>query len=132
MHHPDLHDIVASINDFFLLTDLPGECEIKPLSMEITPESRRGITFDPIDSYGVVIEHCLNNGYVRVYVMGLGKDENTTTVSYFSRENSLDPIHSINIEHEKTCSIATIRDAIREVIKQDRGIIKQDITMAEI
>ena len=132
MHHPDLHDIVASINDFFLLTDLLGQCEIKPLSMKITPESRHGLTFDPVDSYGLVIKHCLNNGYIHVCVMGLGKDDNTTTVSYFSQENSLDPVLSIDIGHEKRCSTAAIRDAIRQVIKQDREIIERNRTVAEI
>ena len=126
MHHPDIHNIVAAIDDFFLLKDSNYSCKIKPLHMKVEYRAYPDNPITLVDAYGIVIEHCLDHGYICVYVMGLGRDDNTVSIKYFGKDNLLEPIQSIEVIPQGSVS-EDIRDAIREIIKQDTNSSKLQV-----
>jgi hypothetical protein len=115
MHHPDLYQVLLTIDDYFLLKNNTSNYKIEAIIEQNQKEQyiRRGL--------GIKCD--LNNGYIYISIIGqesgAGEEDNTLTCQYFIRQNSLELIKKIEVKHSDY-SIENARYAIREIMKMDK------------
>lgn len=113
MHHPDICQILLIINDYFLLSDNERE----PAQIDI-------IVGDPANhrsQRGISITQVLSNGRLKIYIYGANKDSDEITFKYIADSADEDESGE-TIEIECGAYADNIRDAVRTVLKLDRGI----------
>jgi hypothetical protein len=117
MHHPDIYDILAILEDYFLLVDSEFRCKIEPVIYS-KPYNFDKPEEDFRDQKGLKISRQLNHGRIEINIFGLGKDYDCIDCQYFIEGQFLAPIEIIdnivNYDVEKT------RAAIRKIIILDR------------
>jgi hypothetical protein len=131
MHHPDICDILLTIQDFLLLSDSQSNCEIIPQHCYGGQGYSNSVTFRQIR-----IRRKLLIGWIEVTVKGLDEDDNTITFECLS---DLDPRKSIKTIEIKCddYSIDRVQDAVREILIMDKkpksssldSIRNQDLAM---
>jgi hypothetical protein len=113
MHHPDICDILLTIQDFFILSDDRSNCELIPQPY-----------YNDSNGYDLRIQQlCLRrklvSGWLEVVIHGFDKDSNITSCEYLT---SLEPricTKTIEIDTEKY-SIFRVKEAIREILIMDK------------
>jgi hypothetical protein len=120
MHHPDIYDILAIIEDYFLLTGSEFKCKIEPVIYS-KPYDRSNPTEDFRERKGLKISRQLNHGRIEVNIFGIGKDYDCMDCQYFAENQLLTPIEIIDNSHANY-NTETIRAAIRKIIILDRDI----------
>jgi hypothetical protein len=109
MHHPDIYDILAIIEDYFLLTGSEFKCKIEPVIYS-KPYDRSNPTEDFRERKGLKISRQLNQGRIEINIFGIGKDYDCMDCQYFEIiDNS-----AVNY------SVEVARAAIRKIIILDR------------
>jgi TATA-binding protein-associated factor Taf7 len=115
MHHPDIHDILITIQDFLLFADDQSRCEIVPESYYFNhahySEKQR--------ARGFFILRKLSLGWLKVKVMRLDEDENTVIFEYLSTPEHNNAVKTIEIKSDDY-SIDRVKDAIREILIMDK------------
>lgn len=130
MHHPDICNILLTIQDFFILSDDRSNCELIPQPY-----------YNDSNGYDLRIQQlCLRrklaSGWLEIVIHGLDKDSNLASCEYLT---CLDPRtceRSIEIETD-SYSIERIKDAVREILIMDKkptfssldAIRNQDLVM---
>ena len=113
MHHPDICNIVLTIDDYFMLVDDNSKCEIEGYVEELDEDESQ---------YVVTIKRKLSKGWIKVSAIGVEEDDNTLEVNYVSDSQPGKLIQSIRIEDDDY-STETVRGAIRRVLKQDKNAV---------
>ena len=82
MHHPQVYDIISTIEDFFLLTDSSYRCQIEP---RIYSKSQNLNEEEPkfADYKGLRIIRQLNNGRIEINIFGYWDDNDSMDLQYF-------------------------------------------------
>jgi hypothetical protein len=114
MHHPDICDVLLSIQDFMLLVDDRTNCEIIP-----QPTYCNDLAKEPVYVKQICIRRKLSFGWLEIIIQGLGSDSNLISCEYLT---GLEPrlcIESTEILW-KHYSIDRVRDAIREILILDK------------
>ncbi len=113
MHHPDICDILLTIQDFFLLSDDRSNCELIPKPY-----------YNDSNGYDLHIQQlCLRrklvSGWLEIVIHGFDKNSNLASCEYLT---SLEPrICTITIEIDtEKYSILRVKDAIREILIMDK------------
>jgi hypothetical protein len=110
MHHPDICEILLTIDDYFILLDSNLKCEIEPYIDESDEdEPQRGVT----------IRRKLLNGYIEAKICGIGEDDDTVIFNYISNFESLKLVKSIEIECSDY-SVNEVRSAVRTILRIDK------------
>jgi hypothetical protein len=120
MHHPDIYDILAIIEDYFLLTGSEFKCKIEPVIYS-KPYDRDKPNEDLRERKGLKISRQLNHGRIEINVFGLGKDSDCMDCQYFTENQLLTPMEIIDNSYTNYNS-ETIRAAIRKIITLDRDV----------
>jgi hypothetical protein len=120
MHHPDIYDILAIIEDYFLLTGSEFKCKIEPVIYS-KPYDRDKPNEDLRERKGLKISRQLNHGRIEVNIFGIGKDYDCMDCQYFADGQSLAPIEIID-NSAVNYSVELARAAIRKIIILDRDI----------
>jgi hypothetical protein len=113
MHHPDICDILLTIQDFLLLSDDRSNCEIIP-----QPYYNDSNGYD-LRVQQVCLRRKLVSGWLEVVIHGFDKDSNLASCEYLT---SLEPrtcTKTIEIETDNY-SIVRVKDAIREILILDK------------
>jgi hypothetical protein len=118
MHHPDIYDILAIVEDYFIMTDSEFRCKIEPVIYS-KPYDRDKPDEDLRERRGLKISRQLNNGRIEINIFGLGKDYDCMDCQYFTDGQSITPIKIID-NSAANYSVETTRDAIRKIIILDR------------
>ena len=114
MHHPDICDILLTIQDFLMLSDDGSPYEIIP---------HQGFYLDEYNDQEYIKQICirrkLSSGWLEVSIHGSDEDSNLVDFQYVT---SLEPRNSIkNIEIKwEHYSIDRVKDAIREILIMDK------------
>jgi hypothetical protein len=113
MHHPEICQILLTIDDYFLLSDSEREpAQIHAIiENPQNHESKRGIS----------IKQILPNGCLKVYIYGDDKDGDDITFEYIHDDND-DESREYTIEVKNGGYAENVRDAVRTILKLDRGI----------
>ncbi len=114
MHHPEIHDILITIQDFLLLAGNESHCEIVPESYYFQDqygEKQR--------TRGFNILRKLSLGWLKVKVMDLYQDENTVTFEYLSTLENNSAVKTVEIKDEDY-STDRVQDAVREILIMDK------------
>jgi hypothetical protein len=120
MHHPDIYDILAIVEDYFLLTGSEFKCKIEPVIYS-KPYDRSNPTEDFRERKGLKISRQLNHGRIEINIFGIGKDYDCMDCQYFADSQSLTPIEIID-NSAVNYSVEVARAAIRKIITLDRDI----------
>jgi hypothetical protein len=111
MHHPDIHDILITIQDFLLLSGDESRCEIVPesayVNYEYNPDKQR--------ARGFYVLRKLSLGWLKVKVMNVEEDENTVYFEYLSAPEQNKAVKTIEIKSDDY-SIDRVQDAVREPV----------------
>ncbi len=118
MHHPDIYDILAIIEDYFIMTDSEFRCKIEPVIYS-KPYDRDKPGEDLRERRGLKISRQLNNGRIEINIFGLGKDYDCMDCQYFVDDRLLAPIEIID-NSAFGYNVETTRAAIRKIIILDR------------
>jgi hypothetical protein len=119
MHHPDIHDILITVQDFFFLADDQSNCEIIPFHYHIDMSSSRGLSL----ARGFWIRRKLSLGWLEVIVMDLEEDSNTVVFEYLSNLEPKNVVKAIEIEWNDY-SLDRVQDAVREILIMDKKATK--------
>jgi hypothetical protein len=126
MHHPQIYDIIATIEDFFLLTESEYKCLIEPClyfkTQNPDDEEPKFSNFR-----GLKISRKLNNGKLEVNIFGFFDDNDSMDLKYFSHDDSNNPkkiIEFVN-NYSKGFNVEATRLAIREIIALDRELASE-------
>jgi hypothetical protein len=114
MHHPDICEILLTIQDFLLLSEDRSNCEIIPYATYYDD-----LCGDLIRVQQVIIRRKLVSGWLEVIIHGLDEDSNLISCEYLT---TLEPRlcnKTIEILWEQY-SIDLVRDAIREILIMDK------------
>jgi hypothetical protein len=114
MHHPDICDILLTIQDFLLLSDDRSNCEIIPL-----PNYCTDLCGDKIRVQQVCIRRKLAAGWLEVIIHGFDKDSNLNSCEYLTCLEPRTCARSIEIETDDY-SLDRVKDAIREILILDK------------
>jgi hypothetical protein len=114
MHHPDICDILLTIQDFLLLSDDRSNCEIIPL-----PNYCTDLCGDKLRVQQVCIRRKLSVGWIEVVIHGFDKDSNLHSCEYLTCLEPRTCERSIEIENDDY-SIDRVKDAIREILIMDK------------
>jgi hypothetical protein len=118
MHHPDIYDIVALIEDYFLLCDSNFRCEVEPLTCvkqfgELSDHNQ------PQEVKGIKIIRKINNGRIEINIFGYSEDNDSMDLQYFP-SNSDEPDKVIEFINQYSNSYqwqsSKIEDAVREIM----------------
>jgi hypothetical protein len=128
MHHPQIYDTIAIIEDFFLLTDTQFRCQIEPvLYSKSISKSISGCSEDtPVQDYkGFRIIRTLNHGRIEVNIFGFFSDNDSMDFQYF-RNDEKQPFKLIEIltQDSNSYDIEAVKAAIREIMILDRESAK--------
>lgn len=119
MHHPEIHDILITIQDFLLLAGDRANCEIVPESYYFN-HAHYG---DKVRTRGFYILRKLSLGWLKVTITRLEEDENTVTFAYLSSLEQSKAFKTIEIKNEDY-SLDRVQDAVREIIIMDKKSMK--------
>jgi hypothetical protein len=119
MHHPDLHDILITIQDFLLLAGDQSHSEIVPESAYVNHEYYS----DKQRARGFYVLRKLSLGWLKVKVMNVEEDENTVYFEYLSAPEQNKAVKTIEIKSDDY-SIDRVQDAVREILIMDRKATK--------
>lgn len=113
MHHPDICDILLTIQDFLLFSDDRSNCEIIPQPY-----------YNDVNGYGsrihqICIRRKLAAGWLEVVIHGLDKDSNLISCEYLTCLEPRTCARSIEIESDNY-SIDRVKDAVREILIMDK------------
>jgi hypothetical protein len=113
MHHPDICDILLTIQDFLLFSDNQFNCEIIPQAY-----------YNDVNGYGLRIQQvCIRRklyaGWLEVVIHGFDKDSNLNSCEYLTCLEPRTCARSIEIETDDY-SIDRVKDAIREILIMDK------------
>ena len=126
MHHPQIYDIIATIEDFFLLSDSEYKCLVEPhLYLKTQNPDDEEPKFSNFK--GLRISRKLNNGKLEVNIFGFFDDNDSMDLKYFSHDNSNEPkkvIEFVN-NYNKGFSVELTRLAIREIMALDRELASE-------
>jgi hypothetical protein len=120
MHHPDIYDILAIIEDYFLLTSSEFKCKIEPVIYS-KPDDRDKPNEDLRERKGLKISRQLNHGRIEINIFGIGKDSDCMDCQYFTENQLLTPMKIIDNSYTNYNTEA-IRAAIRKIITLDRDV----------
>jgi hypothetical protein len=118
MHHPDIHDILITIQDFLLLAGDESRCEIIPDSYYFEDEYK-----NKQRARGFYILRKLSLGWLKVKVMDLYEDENNITVEYLAALEPNKAVKTIEINCQDY-SIDLVQNAVREIVIMDKKSMK--------
>jgi hypothetical protein len=119
MHHPDIHDILITIQDFLLLSGDESRCEIAPESTYVD----NGRYSDNQRARGFYILRKLSLGWLKVKVIDPEENENAVTFEYLSAPEQNKAVKTIEIK-EDDYSIDRVQDAVREILMMDKKAMK--------
>lgn len=112
MHHPDICNIILTIEDYFILTDDNQPIyTIEPI--KFNREERK-------PTLGIRIIRKLYNGYLKAEINELGKDDNTVIFTYSKDLNNDDYIDRVKIEF-RDYSTEEIRTTVRNMLIMDKN-----------
>jgi hypothetical protein len=116
MHHPDIHEILATVKDYYILTNHDVKFQLKP-TIYSKPYNPQEPTKDIKESKGLKIINQLQQGILEVNIFGIHEDNNRLDFQYFSHDNLEKPVEIIDYgEYNKQLT----RDAIRKIMIIDR------------
>ncbi len=118
MHHPDIHDILVTIQDFLLLAGDESSCQIIPDSHYFEDEYE-----NKQRARGFYILRKLSLGWLKVKVMDQYDDENTMTIEYLSTPEQSKAVKTIEINGDDY-SIDLVQNAVREIVIMDKKAMK--------
>jgi hypothetical protein len=119
MHHPEIHDILITIQDFLLLAGDQSCCEIVPESSYVNHEYYS----DKQRARGFYVLRKLTSGWLKVKMMNLEEDENTVTFEYLSSPEQSKAVKTIEIKNDDF-SLDRVQDAVREIVIMDKKAMK--------
>jgi hypothetical protein len=120
MHHPDIYDILAIIEDYFLLTGSEFKCKIEPVIYS-KPYDRDKPNEDLRERKGLKISRQLNHGRIEINIFGIGKDYDSMDCQYFVDSQPLTPIEIID-NSAVNYDVELTRVTIRKIIILDRDV----------
>jgi hypothetical protein len=115
MHHPDIHDILITIQDFLLFSDDQSRCEIVPESYYFNHAQYS----DKQRARGFCILRKLSAGWLKASIVRLDEDENNVTFAYLSSLEESKAVKTIEIKNDDY-SLDRVKDAIREILVMDK------------
>lgn len=119
MHHPQIYDLIATIEDYFLLSDVKYRCQIE--SQIYPPDPNNNPT---LDRKGLRIIREINSGRIEINIFSLFDDYDLSDIQYFyNDEDQSKKILLIADDFKNGLSIEKARGAIREIIKLDRKLM---------
>jgi hypothetical protein len=119
MHHPDIHDILITIQDFLLLAGDESRCEIVPESSYVNHEYYS----DKQRAKGFYILRKLSLGWLKAKVIDLEEDQNNVSFEYLSTPEQNKSVKTIEIKGDDY-SIDRVQDAVREIVIMDKKAMK--------
>ncbi len=121
MHHPDIYEIIAIIEDYFVLVEEDEhKCRIEP-AIYLKPASREKPKEDITERKGLRISRRLNNGRIEVNIFSSYKDGDCMDVQYRSDKSDSLPV-VVADESNRNFLASTVRDAIRKTVILDRDM----------
>ena len=108
MHHPDIFNILMTIDDYFMLTSDDSKCQIEAI-----------IDDEDEDKRGIKISRKISNGYIVADISNIDRDDDTVIFKYASDLNTLACGEYIEIE-SSDYSPESVRFAIRKILKRDK------------
>jgi hypothetical protein len=113
MHHPDICDMLITIQDFFVLSDDQSNCELIPQPY-----------YNDSNGYDLRIQQlCLRRklaaGWMEIVIHGLDKDSKLASCEYLTCLEPRTCERSIEIKTDQY-SIIRVKDAIREILIMDK------------
>jgi hypothetical protein len=118
MHHPDIYDILAVVEDYFILTGSEFRCKIEQ-AIYSKPYNRDKPNEDFRERKGLKIVRQLNHGRIEINIYGMDKDDDSVDFQYFPDDMPLTPIETIDTGSHKYYT-ETVRAAIRKIVILDR------------
>jgi hypothetical protein len=120
MHHPEIHDIICTAEDYFLLCDSSSGFRIEPL-IYVKRFGELSESNQPQKCQGIKISCQLNNGRMEINIFGRDRDDDLMDLQYFSNNNDA-PIKVIefNYWYNKKNQMSNIRAKIRDIMILDR------------
>ena len=121
MHHPQIYDLISTIEDFFLLNDSNYRSQIEP---QIYTKMRHD-SYSEEDKYvdfkGFKIIRELNNGRIEINIFGWSKDNDSLDIQYFPKGQEK-PLKTIEVlsEYNDSFDIESTRLSIRDIVILDR------------
>jgi hypothetical protein len=122
MHHPEIYDIISTVEDYFLLRDSSSRFSIEPL-IYIKQFGKLSDTNQPHKCQGIKISRQLNNGRVEINIFGRDRDDNLMDLQYFLDGNDTpSKVIEIIYSYDKKRQTSNIRFAVREIMILDREL----------
>jgi hypothetical protein len=118
MHHPDIYDVIATVEDYFILTDSEFKCKIEH-AIYSRPYNGDKPDEDFRERKGLKIIRQLNQGRIEINIFGIHKDYDCMDFQYFADDKPLIPIEIIDTSGV-AYNIETVRAAIRKIVILDR------------
>jgi hypothetical protein len=116
MHHPDIHEILATVKDYYILTNHDIKFQLKP-TIYSKPSNPQEPTKDIKECKGLKIVNQLQQGILEVNIFGIHEDYNCLDFQYFGQDNLEKPLEIIDYGgYNKQLT----RDAIRKIMIIDR------------
>jgi hypothetical protein len=113
MHHPDICDILLTIQDFFLLSDDRSNCELIP-----QPYYNDSNGFD-LRIKQLCLRRKLASGWLEVVIHGLDKSSDLASCEYLTCLEPRTCARSIEIDPDNYL-IDRVKDAVREILIMDK------------
>jgi hypothetical protein len=111
MHHPDIADIILTIDDYFLLADSSNsKCQIQSISDGRDEHQPK---------HGIKISRQLKCGSILAYIWAMNEDDDTVIFQY--SRNSTSGTWTTDFEIESSdYSKDSVRSVVRTIIKLDK------------
>jgi hypothetical protein len=125
MHHPEIYDLLSTVEDFFLLNDSNYRCQIEPqvYSRLRTLQYEEEPTLVNFKGFRIVRE--LNSGKIEINIFGYCKDNDSMDIQYFCHEEKQSiKVIEILSDYTNTFNLESVRAAIREIMILDRDLTK--------
>jgi hypothetical protein len=123
MHHPDIYNIIAIIEDYFLLCDSEFRCQVESLIC-VKQFGELSECNQPRKCKGIKIVRQIANGRIEVNIFGYQEDNDSMDFQYFSSDTHK-PSKVIEFMTEYCnsgqFSASKIEDAVREIMILDRS-----------
>jgi hypothetical protein len=121
MHHPDIHDILLTVEDFLLLSDSQSTWDISPL--KYMSEVNHDSTFNHVKVKGIRLRRKLKNGWLDINIVGEEEDCDNVAFEYLTKLKPRKRNETIKIENNDF-SVDNVRSVIRRILVLDKESTK--------
>jgi hypothetical protein len=112
MHHPEICNIILTIEDYFILVDdNEPNYQLEPMLNNLSENSTR---------FGIKITRQLLNGNMQIEIYGEGKDDDGLAIKYYANDDDCKIKKCVQIP-DNQYSREALRNAIRTILKFDKS-----------